>query len=243
MTPQTAAARVMIVDDEPGIRTMVADYLCRDGYDVCPCASGDELRQRLSSTAADLILLDIQLPGEDGIAIARRLRAECSTPIIMLTGLDDIVDRVVGLEIGADDYVTKPFDLRELRARVRAVLRRAAPEAEKSRASGNDNLVCFGKVCLDLDRRVLLDEAGAEIRLTATEFDLLAAFARAPNRILSREFLLDNAPARQMETFDRAIDIRVTRIRKKVEDDPAKPQVIRTVRSAGYIFVPPRPHA
>jgi two-component system, OmpR family, response regulator len=241
MTPQTtAAAKVVIVDDEPGIRVMVADYLCKDGYHVSHCASGEELRQRLSSSPADLVLLDIQLPGEDGITIARRLRAECSTPIIMLTGLDDIVDRVVGLEIGADDYVTKPFDLRELRARVRAVLRRSGSKAKETRANGNDNLVCFGKVCLDLDRRVLLDKAGGEIRLTPTEFDLLAAFARAPNRVLSREFLLDNAPARDRDSFDRAIDIRVTRIRKKVEDDPAKPQVIRTVRSAGYIFVPPR---
>jgi two-component system OmpR family response regulator len=241
MTPQTAT-KVVIVDDDPAIRAMIADYLCRDGYTVSHCASGDELRMCLSSSGADLILLDVQLPGEDGITIARRLRAEHSTPIIMLTGLGDIVDRVVGLEIGADDYVTKPFDLRELRARVRAVLRRSGPSVRKVGNEASDNLVCFGKVCLDLDRRLLVDDDGNDVRLTATEFDLLAAFARAPNRVLSREFLLDSAPARDRDSFDRAVDIRVTRIRKKVETDPAKPQVIRTVRSAGYIFVPPRPH-
>jgi two-component system phosphate regulon response regulator OmpR len=241
--PQTGSSKVVIVEDDLGVRAMVADYLSRDGYDVRPCGSGEELTQELSCGRADLILLDIQLPGEDGITIARRLRTESTTPIIMLTGLDDIVDRVVGLEIGADDYVTKPFDLRELRARIRAVLRRAGAEKPKAARPRSGNLVCFGKVCLDLDRRALLDEDGEEIRLTATEFDLLAAFARAPNRVLSREFLLDTAPARDRESFDRAIDIRVTRIRKKVEVEPTRPQVIRTVRNVGYIFVPPRPHA
>jgi two-component system phosphate regulon response regulator OmpR len=241
--PQTEARKVIIVEDDADVRTMVADYLSREGYDVRPCGCGDELRRELSSGRADLILLDVQLPGEDGITIARRLRTDWDTPIIMLTGRNDIVDRVVGLEIGADDYMTKPFDLRELRARVRAVMRRAASEIQKTTPPASGNVVCFGKVCLDLDRRALLDEDGAEIKLTATEFDLLAAFARAPNRVLSREFLLDTAPARDRDTFDRAIDIRITRIRQKVEVEPARPQVIRTVRNVGYIFVPPRQHA
>ena len=241
--PQTEAPRIVIVEDDADIRGMVADYLSREGYNVCSCASGEELRQQLSSGRADLILLDIQLPGEDGITIARRLRADRNTPIIMMTGRDDIVDRVVGLEIGADDYVTKPFDLRELRARVRAVMRRAEPGRPGSAPAASGSVVCFGKVCLDLDRRVLLDEDRAEIRLTATEFDLLSAFARAPNRVLSREFLLDTAPARDRDSFDRAIDIRITRIRQKVEVEPTKPQVIRTVRNVGYMFVPPRPNA
>jgi two-component system, OmpR family, response regulator len=241
--PQTEALKVIIVEDDADVRAMVADYLSRDGYDVRPCECGEELRQELSSGRADLILLDVQLPGEDGITIARRLRTDWDTPIIMLTGRNDIVDRVVGLEIGADDYMTKPFDLRELRARVRAVIRRTAAEKPKSAPQASGNVVCFGKVCLDLDRRALLDEDGAEIKLTATEFDLLSAFARAPNRVLSREFLLDTAPARDRESFDRAIDIRITRIRQKVEVEPAKPQVIRTVRNVGYMFVPPRPQA
>jgi two-component system phosphate regulon response regulator OmpR len=184
------------------------------------------------------------MPGEDGISIARRLRAMGKTPIIMLTGLDDVVDRVVGLEIGADDYMTKPFDLRELKARVKAVLRRtdsATTSAAPGAAMGEEgNRVCFGKVCLDLERNVLIGEDGAEIHLTATEFNLLAVFARNPNRVLSREQLLETAPGRDGEPFDRSIDIRVARIRKKVEAVPDKPQVIRTVRSVGYIYVPPR---
>jgi two-component system phosphate regulon response regulator OmpR len=241
--PQTEVPKVVIVEDDADIRGMVADYLSRDGYDVRPCASGEELRRELSSGRADLILLDIQLPGEDGITIARRLRTDCNTPIIMMTGRDDIVDRVVGLEIGADDYVTKPFDLRELRARVRAVMRRSDAGKPGPAHAAPANEVCFGKVCLDFDRRVLRDEDGAEIRLTATEFDLLSAFARAPNRVLSREFLLDTAPARDRDSFDRAIDIRITRIRQKVEVEPTRPQVIRTVRNVGYMFVPPRPNA
>lgn len=241
--PQTQAPRIVIVEDDADIRGMVADYLSRDGYDVRPCASGEELRQELSSGRADLILLDVQLPGEDGITIARRLRVDWNTPIIMMTGRDDIVDRVVGLEIGANDYVTKPFDLRELRARVRAVMRRSDSRKPTPARRTSGNVVCFGKVCLDLDRRVLLDEQDAEIKLTATEFDLLSAFARAPNRVLSREFLLDTAPAHDRDSFDRAIDIRVTRIRQKVEVEPTKPQVIRTVRNVGYMFVPPRPNA
>ena len=240
---RAAVPKLLIVDDDADIRTMIADYLSRDGYDVIHCRSGEDLRQELSAGRADLILLDIQLPGEDGITIARRLRADWDIPIIMLTGRDDIVDRVVGLEIGADDYMTKPFDLRELRARVRAVMRRAGGEQPAPAQQARGNRVCFGKVCLDLDRRTLIDEHGNDEKLTATEYDLLQAFARAPNRVLSREFLLDTAPARDRESFDRAIDIRITRIRQKVEIEPARPQVIRTVRNVGYIFVPPGPQA
>lgn len=238
------AVRLAIVDDEPDIRGMIADYFVKDGYAVSRCSCAAELDLMLNSGPADLVILDVSLPGEDGFSIARRLRATTGTPIIMLTGMDGVVDRVVGLEMGADDYVTKPFDLRELKARVRAVLRRtgaARPDASATEApAANGKRVCFGKVCLDLERRILIDEDGTEIRLTATEFDLLAMFARNPNRVLSRDRLLDTAPGRDDNPFDRSIDIRVTRIRKKVEVDPAKPQVIRTVRSVGYIYVPPR---
>ena len=238
------AVRLAIVDDEPDIRGMIADYFVKDGYAVSRCSCATELDLVLGSGPADLVILDVSLPGEDGFSIARRLRAMGKTPIIMLTGMDGVVDRVVGLEVGADDYVTKPFDLRELKARVRAVLRRTgAPHTETVAAPGpvsTARRACFGKVCLDLDRRILIDEDGTEIRLTATEFDLLAVFARNPNRVLSRDRLLDTAPGRDGNPFDRSIDIRVTRIRKKVEVDPAKPQVIRTVRSVGYIYVPPR---
>lgn len=235
----TDPARVIIVDDEAEIRSMIADYLARDGYSVCRCGSGAELDAILESGPADLIVLDVSLPGEDGISIARRLRAAGSTPIIMLTALDDIVDRIVGLEVGADDYLTKPFDLRELRARVRAVLRRAATSAETPPAGDAETLVSFGKVCLDPDRHCLIDREGTCQRLTATEFDLLLAFAENPNRVMSRQQLLDTSRS-QDDPFDRSIDIRITRIRKKVELDASKPRVIRTVRGAGYIYVPPR---
>jgi two-component system OmpR family response regulator len=234
--------RLVVVDDEPDIRSMVADYLGRDGYAVSRCASGAELDTVLEAGPADLVLLDVSLPGEDGISIARRLRATRSMPIIMLTALDDVVDRIVGLEVGADDYMTKPFDLRELRARVRAVLRRSGPHGDINGSSAkpaNDKLIPFGKVCLDLDGHCLVDGDGCQHRLTATEFDMLSTFASNPNRVMSRERLLDTNFGRDDDPFDRSIDIRVTRIRKKVEVDAAKPQVIKTVRGAGYIYVPP----
>lgn len=235
------SSRLVVVDDEPDIRAMVADYLGRDGYAVSRCASGAELDMLLDSGPADLVVLDVSLPGEDGLSIARRLRATRSMPIIMLTALDDVVDRIVGLEVGADDYMTKPFDLRELRARVRAVLRRSGSDASRSLpGSAGDKLIPFGKVCLDLDGHCLVDDDGCQHRLTATEFDMLATFARNPNRVMSRERLLDTNFGRDDDPFDRSIDIRVTRIRKKIEFDAAKPQVIKTIRGAGYIYVPPR---
>jgi len=218
---------------------MVAEYLDRDGYAVVSCASGDELDAVLESGAMDLVLLDVNMPGEDGLSIARRLRGGSQLPIIMLTARDDIVDRVVGFEVGADDYLTKPFDLRELRARVRAMLRRAAAASRASVQAANVSLVPFGKVWLDLEAHCLRAAGGAEVRLTSSEFNLLAAFARAPNRVLSRDQLMEFAPGSDRDPFDRAIDIRVTRIRKKIEVEPTKPQVIRTVRNAGYIYVPP----
>lgn len=238
------SVRLAVVDDEADIRCMIADYFSRDGYHVSRCASANELDMMLQVAPADLVILDVSLPGEDGISIARRLRSEQATPIIMLTGLHDVVDKVVGLEVGADDYVTKPFDLRELKARVRAVLRRSeAGGVGLTRQQANcegARFACFGRVCLDLDRHLLIDEDGSEVHLTATEYNLLAAFARSPNRVLSREQLLDTAPGRNGDPFDRSIDIRVTRIRKKIEAVPSKPQVIRTVRNVGYIYVPPK---
>jgi DNA-binding response OmpR family regulator len=236
-----AAHHVIVVDDEAEIRGMVADYLGRDGYSVCRCASGSELDAVMESYPADLVVLDVSMPGEDGLSIARRLRASGSTPVIMLTALHDVVDRIVGLEVGADDYLTKPFDLRELRARVRAVLRRVKANAGAGgcAADGDARRVSFGKFKLDLDAHCLVDCTGVEVRLTATEFDLLRTFAENPNRVLSRGRLLEETHGQSHDPFDRSIDIRVTRIRKKIEADPAKPQIIRTVRGAGYMFVPP----
>jgi len=237
-TPQQC--NIIVVDDDPGVREMVADYLAQHGYAVRGAAGGSELDRLLAAAPTALILLDISMPGEDGCAVARRLRAaNNATPIIMLSAMGDVIDRVVGLEIGTDDYIVKPFDLRELRARIGAVLRRAAAEPVAA-PSGNLRRVSFGKVALDLDARKLIAADGSDQRLTAMEFDLLQAFARNPNRVLSRDTLLSLAHHKEMEPFDRSIDIRIARLRRKIEEDPAKPQVIKTERGGGYIFVPPR---
>ena len=236
--PPRAGLRFIVVDDEPDIRHMLCDYLGREDVTVDCCANATELDAALDAGPADLIVLDVLIPGEDGISIARRLRAAGSVLIIMLTALDDVIDRLVGLEIGADDYLTKPFDLRELAARVRAVLRRAAPAAPESFPAPptRGERVGFGRVWLDLGDRCLTDGAGATIAITATEFALLEVFARNPNTILSRARLLDLDEG----AGERCIDIRIARLRKKIELDPAKPRVIRTVRNAGYIYIPPR---
>ncbi|MDY0873802.1 response regulator [Dongia rigui] len=237
-----AAKRVLVVDDEPDLRQMVAEYLARHGFAVASAGGGRELDQHFASGQPDLVLLDVTMPEEDGFSIARRLRAAHPTlPIIMLTALDEVVDRVVGLESGADDYVTKPFDLRELRARIQAVMRRAGSASGGNGQAGTagDESVAFGDVVLDLKGRRLLHPDGREDRLTAMEFDLLQAFARHPNQVLSRDRLLDLAHNREMEPFDRSIDIRITRLRRKIERDPAKPQIIKTERGVGYIFVTP----
>jgi two-component system, OmpR family, response regulator len=242
--PGTESPRLVVVDDEPALREMVAEYLGRHGFSVRTADGGAALDALLAETPADALILDVNMPGEDGFSIARRIRAGSAVPILMLTAADDIVDRVVGLELGADDYLTKPFDLRELRARIRTVLRRsaapAAPVAEAEPPSEPARkLVRFGIASLDLEAHLLRREDGTDEHLTAMEYELLAAFARNPNRVLTRERLLDLAGRDGTDPFDRSIDIRVTRIRKKIEADPAKPAVIRTVRGAGYMFVPP----
>jgi DNA-binding response OmpR family regulator len=241
------AGRLIIVDDEPDIRSMVAEYLGRNGFVVRAAADGSELDGLLTEYFPDLLILDINMPGEDGLAIARRIRARSTMPILMLTAADDIVDRVVGLEVGADDYLTKPFDLRELRARIRAILRRAAertapavvgPAASSAPPIRTASHVPFGRVSLDIEAHRVVASDGTEIALTPTEFDLLEAFAKHPNRVLSREQLLDLAHNRGSDVFDRSIDIRIARIRRKIEQDPSNPQTIKTVRGAGYIFKP-----
>jgi two-component system phosphate regulon response regulator OmpR len=233
---------VVVVDDEPEIRAMLADYLALHGFTVEPCADGAALDEALKRTTPDVIVLDVRMPGEDGLSIARRLRAESDVPILMLTAADDIVDRIVGLEMGADDYLTKPFDLRELRARRRALIRRsrAGPPAAPPAPAAAAHCVPFGRVVLDLDAHCLVSPDGTAAKLTAMEFDLLAVFARHPNRVLSRSVLLDLAHDRAEEPFDRSIDIRIARLRKKIENDPTRPEVLRTVRGAGYMFVPPK---
>ncbi|SFK55473.1 response regulator [Methylorubrum salsuginis] len=235
---------IVVVDDEPDARAMVGDYLRLHGFDVALCDGGRALRAHLSERAPALIVLDLNMPEEDGLSIVRDLKARSRIPIIMLTATASPIDRVVGLELGADDYLPKPCELRELVARVRSVLRRAQgtpapPRAEAPEpAEAPARRVRFGTKWLELDAVRLRDDHGVEQPLTRSEFDLLKAFADHPKRALSRERLLDLADARDPDAFDRAIDVRINRIRKKVEPDPANPRFIRTVRGLGYVFRP-----
>ena len=240
----TERAHIIVVDDEAEIRTMLSDYLTHAGFDVSVAAGGEEMRHAMAERPAELVILDITMPGEDGLTIARQLRAQSDIGIVMLTAAGGVVDRIVGLEMGADDYIPKPVDLRELLARVRAVLRRVKSGAPAPRAGDEPQpasptaRVPFGRCQLDLDAHRLYDPDNEEIPITSMEFDLLKAFADNPNRVLSRDRLLDLAHNKDWEPFDRSIDIRIARLRRKIEADPAKPQVLKTVRGAGYIFVP-----
>ncbi|MBX9459195.1 MAG: response regulator [Rhizobium sp.] len=237
--------RIIVVDDEEHIREMVADYLNGHGFSARTASGGAALDGIMPDFAPDLILLDINMPDEDGLSVARRLRAAGNIPVIMVTAADDVVDRIVGLEVGADDYVTKPFDLRELKARIRAVLRRGAAKSAPASAAQAEMpmepaTVAFGRMTVDRASRRLLRPDGSEEAVTAMEFDLIEAFLDNPYRVLSRDRLLDLAHRKNDDPFDRSIDIRVTRLRKKIEDDPSKPQTIKTVRGAGYIYSPAR---
>jgi two-component system phosphate regulon response regulator OmpR len=229
---------IVVVDDEPGIRETIQEYLELHDFRVTPAEGGAALRDALDQDDVDLVLLDIRMPGEDGLSLARYLRSNSQVGIIMLTAAGEVVDRIVGLEMGADDYLAKPVDLRELLARIKAVLRRAeqAHAVQNDTADADMRIARFGRFTLNLDSHKLFDSEGAEIPLTGMEFDLLKAFADNPNRVLSRDQLLNLAHNRDWEPFDRSIDIRVARIRRKIETDPAKPQVIKTVRGAGYIY-------
>ena len=228
---------IVVVEDEAAQRQLLLDYLSRQGFRVTGFESGAGLRRMIEREMPALVLLDVGLPGEDGFAVARWLREKSGRIcIIMVTAAGDTVDRVVGLETGADDYIPKPFDPRELLARIKSVLRRAhgtvAPPAGPR--------VRMGRRVLDLEKRVLVDADGSEETLSASEFDLLRVFAENPNRPLARDWLLETIGHREMEVFDRAMDLRITRIRRKVEKDPAHPEAIRTVRGVGYMFVPPK---
>ncbi len=231
------AQHIVVVDDEAAARDMVGDYLRMHGFAVSLCDGGTSLRAEIAKQRPDLIVLDLNMPQEDGLSIIRDLKQKSDIPVIMLTATASPIDRVVGLELGADDYLAKPCELRELLARIRSVLRRAAPLAAAA-AAPTSNVVRFGTKWLDLDVRLLRDEEDNEHPLTASEFSLLKAFAENPKRVLTRERLLALANARDAEAFDRAVDIRIMRIRRKIEPDPAHPSVIRTVRGGGYLFSP-----
>jgi two-component system, OmpR family, response regulator len=245
--------RILIVEDDRSVREMLAEYLGGHGYEVMQADRGTAMREAVEHALPDVVLLDVNLPGEDGLTLARYLRERFDVGIIMVTGEADIADRVAGLEVGADDYVVKPFDLRELRARVKSVLRRmqarervataaaAAPGAAPTAAApATSQRIRLGACTLDLTSHQLFGAEGQEIPLTGMEFDLLKVFIERPNQVLNRDQLLTLTRNREWEPFDRSIDIRIARVRRKVEADPAHPQTIRTVRGAGYMYVPAR---
>ena len=227
---------ILVCDDEEDVRDMVGEYLMRRGFMVSTACDAIELRLALDEKTIDAILLDINMPGEDGLSALRSLRAENDVPVIMLTATAEVVDRILGLEMGADDYLGKPVDLRELEARLKTVLRRRSPtptETDKTEAKGK---VQFGPCTLDLESALLFGPNGEEIPITAMEFSLLRVFAQNRGRVLNRDQLLDQAHDRDWDPFDRSIDIRISRLRRKIEPNAQKPEVIRTVRGIGYIF-------
>ncbi|AKJ29485.1 winged helix-turn-helix domain-containing protein [Caldimonas brevitalea] len=235
-----------VLDDEADITLLLAGYLKGHGFRVTQLHNGRSLMELMATDPPALVLLDLGLPGEDGFAIARQLREHWRCGLVIVTGRGDAVDKVVGLEIGADDYVTKPFDLRELLARIKAVLRRlepatappvAAPPA--AAAAPARRKLRFVGWQLDPAARTLHSPEGQEVALTTGEFDLLSAFTQAPGRVLSRDYLLEQTRGREAGPFDRTIDVQVGRLRKKLESNPEDPHIIKSVRGAGYIFVPP----
>jgi two-component system phosphate regulon response regulator OmpR len=242
-----APASLLVVDDEPELRSLLGEYFGRHAYTVRCAADAAQARMLIAEAAPDLAILDVNMPGENGLSLARWMRdAHPNTAVVMLTTAGESVDRIVGLELGADDYLPKPFEMRELLARVRAVLRRvelvtggAAPRAAE--AAPATRRVAFGACQLDLDERRLLGADGADIEISAAEFDLLALFARHPNRPLNRDQIMEQAHNRGWDVFDRSIDLRVMRLRRKIERNPDKPEVLKTVRNVGYVFVPTQP--
>jgi len=230
--------RVLIVDDEPEIRTLLRTGLEGEGFGVLEAGSGAEAEEHLASHPIDLVTLDLKLGGEDGLKIARDLRARRNTPIIMITGKGDPIDRVVGLELGADDYISKPFLMREVVARVRAVLRRyaQADEAGSPRREPDGVRFAFDGWAMDMSRREVRDPGGAVCNLTTAEFSLLAVFVERPGRVLSRDELMDLLKGHDWTPMDRSIDGLVARLRKKIEPENERPQLIKTVRGIGYAF-------
>ena len=238
-------AHLAVLDDEVDITEMLAGYLAGHGFRVSQVHSGSALMDLMARDAPVLVLLDLGLPGEDGFAIGRRLREHWRCGLIIVTGRGDSVDKVAGLEVGADDYVTKPFELRELAARIKAVLRRLVPaqgqefETPTAAVSVTHSLLNFAGWQLDTAARCLLDPQRREVVLTGGEFDLLNALALHPGRVLSRDFLLEFTRGREAGPFDRTIDVQIGRLRRKLEADPANPQIIKSVRGAGYVLATP----
>ncbi|MCR9086382.1 MAG: response regulator transcription factor [Rhodobacteraceae bacterium] len=236
----TAAPDIIICDDERDLREMLKEYLEKRGFEVRLAADADDLEARLEEAEPDLIILDINMPGRDGLTMLRTIRATQDIAIVMLTAAGETVDKIVGLEMGADDYLGKPVDLRELEARIKAVLRRRAkdPAPQASSAVVTDR-VAFGNFVLDLDGAKLFSGSGDEVPITAMEFRLLKLFAENRGRVLNRDQILEHAHDRSWDPYDRSIDIRISRLRRKIEKNPQKPEIIRTARGIGYVFDPP----
>lgn len=232
---------ILVVDDEPDIRDVVREYLSNHGMQILEAANAAEARAMLEQTTPQVVLLDINMPGEDGLSVARYLREHYNLGIIMVTAAGETIDRVVGLEMGADDYLPKPFDLRELLARIRSVLRRYDNKESPQKSAENEPRKVnprIGSLELDRDARCLKNSTGGEIELTRMEFDLLSLFVERPNRVMTRDQILNLTQNRDWDPYDRSIDIRIARLRRKIEQDPGNPSLIRTVRGIGYIFVP-----
>ncbi|MBF6023706.1 response regulator [Lysobacter niastensis] len=231
---------VLVVDDDQPTREMLVEFLATQGYRALQAEDGTAMRRQLEHEAPDIVLLDVRLPGEDGLTLARYLRERYDAGIIMVTGSGDVVDRIVGLEIGADDYVAKPFDPRELFARIKSVLRRlqARPPSPSAAVPDQPLRVPFGRCTVDLGAHQVFDADGSEVMVTHMEFDLLRVLYDNPGKALSRDQILSLTKNREWEPFDRSIDIRIARLRRKVERDPDQPRAIRTVRGVGYMFVP-----
>jgi DNA-binding response OmpR family regulator len=232
----TASAHILVVDDEPEIAEVLRRYLAAQGYTVSTAEGGAAMRRVMAEARIDLILLDLGLPGEDGLALMRSLRETSAVAVIVVTGRGERVDRIVGLEVGADDYVTKPFDVRELAARVRSVLRRTHDKLAETQAP--PDVARFAGWTLHLGARRLDSPQGRAVELTTGEFELLAALVKSPGRVLSRDELLEATRNREAGPFDRTIDVQVGRLRRKIEADPRRPELIKSVRGAGYVLTP-----
>ncbi len=232
------SANILVVDDEPELRQRLSEFLTANGFDVTEAADGEEMHRRLAERFPDAIVLDLMLPGEDGLSLARGLRRQSDVPILMLSALGEEMDRVIGLEVGADDYLAKPFSPRELLARLRALLRRSRSHAcGATEQPSHSPPHRFGPFVLDVDGfRLIRDDV--EVALTTAEFQLLRVFVTHPHRVLSRDDLIGKLKGYSRDAFDRSIDVRVTRLRRKIEEDPGRPAYIRTVRGEGYLFNP-----
>lgn len=232
----SAKARIIVCDDDPMVRAMLEEFLADEGYEVSAAADGAQLRAMVPKARPDLVICDLKMPGEDGLSLTRWMHGEGHCAVLLLTAMGSTTDRVVGLEMGADDYLVKPFELPELRARVKAILRRSmSAQPVGGRPASR---VRVGRCVLDTEQKALFGAEGERIALTAMEYDLLFTFVTHPRRPLNRDQLLELAHHRKWDPYDRSIDNRIARLRKKIEADPSKPEVIRTVHGEGYVFVP-----